>query len=237
MKVTHRPSPNFGERRASARPRLVVIHYTAMACTEDALARLCTPEFEVSAHYLVDEAGGILRLVEEEKRAWHAGAGEWAGQQDVNSRSIGIEVANAGDSPFTADQMDALEALLGDVLPRWAIRPSGVIGHSDLAPGRKIDPGTRFDWRRLALNGLSVWPEPGFECEPDAFLFASAAGRFGYPVPGPDAAGEKFDSLLRAFRARFRPWAHGPLDRQDMGAILSLARNHPAKPFNSNGAA
>ena len=234
MKVTDRPSPNFGERRASARPRLVVIHYTAMACTEDALARLCTPEFEVSAHYLVDETGCVIRLVDEEMRAWHAGAGEWAGQQDVNSRSIGIEVANVGDRPFTANQMDALESLLSDVLDRWAIGPAGVIGHSDLAPGRKIDPGIRFDWRRLALTGLSVWPEPGFECEPDASLFASAAGRFGYPEPGPDAAGEKFVTLLGAFRARFRPWAQGPLERQDMGAILSLARNHPAETFNSN---
>ncbi|WP_417275152.1 N-acetylmuramoyl-L-alanine amidase [Celeribacter halophilus] len=154
LQITDHLSPNFGERRDGARPELVVIHYTAMQTAQAALTRLCAPEFEVSAHYLICEKGGIYRLVDEEHRAWHAGAGAWGQITDVNSHSIGIELANDGQSPFAADQMDALEHLLDDILRRRNIPPEGVIGHSDMAPGRKIDPGPRFDWARLELRGL-----------------------------------------------------------------------------------
>jgi N-acetylmuramoyl-L-alanine amidase len=211
-------SPNHGERRGGAVPSLVVIHYTAMASAAESLARLCDPAAEVSCHYLLAEDGEVLALVPEERRAWHAGAGSWAGAGDINSRSIGIELQNRGTHPFAQPQMLALERLLSDLLARWSIQPQGVIGHSDMAPDRKDDPGPRFDWRRLARQGLSVWPEEG-EADPEAFLPALAA--FGYD-PGQDPS-----DLLRAFRARFRPWADGPVSPRDAGPALDLARRFP----------
>ena len=149
-------SPNFGARRDGLLPTLVVIHYTAMESCEAALERLCDPVYEVSSHYLISNKGDILQLVEEEMRAWHAGAGEWMGQDDINSRSIGIELDNTGATPFSEPQMAALEALLPGILQSWSIPPEGVIGHSDMAPGRKFDPGPRFDWQRLERQGLAA---------------------------------------------------------------------------------
>lgn len=211
MTLTH-PSPNFGERRGGARVKLVVLHYTAMASCAEALTRLCDPGAEVSAHYLIDADGSVLSLVDEGARAWHAGAGEWQGAGDVNSRSIGIELANTGRDPFAEAQMAALERLLAGVLDRHGLGPEAVIAHSDMAPDRKGDPGPRFDWRRLALQGLSVWPEPS---EPGEFVADLRA--FGYP----DAAPE---TLLTAFRLRFRPWASGPLDATDGALAAGLRR-------------
>jgi N-acetylmuramoyl-L-alanine amidase len=195
-----------------------VIHYTAMASAAEAMQRLCDPVHEVSAHYLIAEDGEVLALVPEEMRAWHAGAGSWGGHQDINSRSIGIELANRGTHPFAHRQMLALEQLLDGILSRWSIPPERVIGHSDMAPDRKFDPGPRFDWRRLARQGLSVWPEVA-EAPPDAFLPALSA--FGYDEATPPEA------LLQAFRHRFRPWARGPLSPQDAGAAFDLARRFP----------
>ncbi|WP_443216529.1 N-acetylmuramoyl-L-alanine amidase [Rhodophyticola sp. CCM32] len=214
-------SPNFGARRDGLTPVLVVLHYTAMASCEAALRALCDPERAVSAHYLISETGQVLALVDEDKRAWHAGAGQWAGAGDVNSRSIGIELANNGATPFSAPQMDALEGLLAEILPRWHIPPQGVIAHSDMAPGRKIDPGPRFDWRRLAAAGLSVWPgsDTGPGISPDPAAFAVQTTRFGYP-DCPE------DLLLDTMRLRFRPWARGPLDGTDMALITDLATRY-----------
>ena len=206
-------SPNFGERRGGLRPRLIVLHYTAMASCGAALDRLCDPAAEVSAHYLISEVGDVLALVAEDMRAWHAGAGSWQGLDDINSRSIVIELANNGAQPFGNDQMRALEVLLADIMARWAIGPERVIAHSDMAPGRKSDPGARFDWRRLALGGLSVWPEDRAGKSAD---FATDARRFGYPDAGDDL-------VLAAFRLRFRPWATGPLDSIDAGIMADLA--------------
>ena len=150
------PSPNFGDRRDGLLPTLVVIHYTAMDSAEAALTRLCDPVAEVSAHYLIGADGTVWQMVDEAARAWHAGAGDWLGQGDVNSRSIGIELDNRGDHPFSNPQMTVLETLLAEIMTRWHIPPDGVIGHSDSAPGRKFDPGPRFDWARLARQGLAV---------------------------------------------------------------------------------
>jgi N-acetylmuramoyl-L-alanine amidase len=205
------PSPNFGDRRGR-RVDLIVLHYTAMASCAEALERLCDPVAEVSAHYLIDTDGTVLSLVDEAARAWHAGAGAWRGESDVNSRSIGIELANTGAEPFAEPQMAALERLLADLLERHALLPQAVIGHSDMAPDRKGDPGARFDWRRLAAMGLSVWPEPA---APGDFL-ADLRG-FGYPDAPPD-------TLLAAFRLRFRPWAKGPLDDGDRALARGLIR-------------
>ena len=209
-------SPNHGPRRGGVRPSLIVLHYTAMPSCAEARARLCDPEAEVSAHYLLSEMGRVEALVAEEMRAWHAGAGSWRGISDVNSHSIGIELANPGDAPFPEPQMAALEGLLRAVMARWSIGPDGVIAHSVMAPERKCDPGPRFDWRRLALGGLSVWPEAG---DSSADFLASLRA-FGYPEAPHDA-------LLSAFRLRFRPRAAGPEDASDRALAGSLARHYP----------
>jgi N-acetylmuramoyl-L-alanine amidase len=219
------PSPNFGPRRDGARPDMVVLHHTAMATAEAALARLRDPGAEVSAHYLVAEDGRVWRMVDEEMRAWHAGAGAWGDARDVNSRSIGIELANPGDAPHAARQMAALEALLADILRRRAIPPERVIGHGCMAPGRKTDPGRAFDWRRLARGGLSVWLDaPGRGAPADPARFAAAAAAFGYP--GGDAA------TLAAFRRRFRPGEDeaAPLTGADVAHLEALAARWPVAP-------
>ncbi len=213
MTLTH-PSPNFGDRRGK-RVELVVLHYTAMGTCAEALERLCDPAAEVSAHHLIDRDGTVHALVDEGQRAWHAGAGSWGGRGDVNSVSIGIELANPGDRPFPAPQMAALERLLTDILQRHDLPPQAVIGHSDMAPGRKGDPGRRFDWRRLAAEGLSVWPGTAPPGE-----FAADLAAFGYP----EAPAE---TLLQSFRLRFRPWAAGPLDATDRAMAADLARRFP----------
>ncbi|MDQ2090804.1 N-acetylmuramoyl-L-alanine amidase [Marimonas arenosa] len=203
---------------------MIVLHYTAMESAEAALERLCDPEVEVSAHYLVCEKGRIWRMVDEEMRAWHAGAGRWGDVADVNSRSIGIELANRGDHPFPEPQMAALEALTRGIMARWSIPPERVIAHSDMAPGRKGDPGRRFDWRRLAWAGLSVWPQAG-EPDADTAAFEADAAAFGYPV-----ADVGTDAVLEAFRMRFRPWAEGPLCEADGAVMAALAARWPAVP-------
>lgn len=205
-------SPNHGDRRGQV-PSLVVIHYTGMADAVSARARLCDPGAEVSAHWLIHEDGRTEPLVPEPRRAWHAGAGSWQGREDVNSRSIGIELANPGDRPFPEPQMAALEALLRGIMARWPIGPAGVIAHSDLAPGRKIDPGPRFDWRRLALQRLALWPDGAAEDRP----LADSLTRIGYP---------EHPARLGAFRLRFRPWACGPEDTTDRRLAAALA-DHP----------
>ncbi|MFP5479744.1 MAG: N-acetylmuramoyl-L-alanine amidase [Alphaproteobacteria bacterium] len=190
---------------------LIVLHYTVLDCAQS-LERLCDTVAEVSAHYLIDRDGTVLSLVDEGARAWHAGAGEWLGEGDVNSRSIGVELVNSGAEPFAEPQMQALELLLRELLDRHGLVPQAVIGHSDMAPGRKSDPGPRFDWRRLAAKGLTVWPQPG---EPRDFVADLRA--FGYPEAAPEV-------LLTAFRLRFRPWACGPLDDSDRALAAGLRR-------------
>jgi len=216
VSLTH-PSPNFGERRGRGRVELVVLHYTAMPSCAEALERLCDPASEVSAHYLIDGDGTVLSLVDEGARAWHAGAGEWRGEGDVNSRSIGIELANTGREPFAELQMRALERLLAGVMERHGLRPKAVIAHSDMAPERKGDPGARFDWRRLALQGMSVWPEPLEDASSDLGEFLADLRAFGYPDATPE-------TLLAAFRLRFRPWGRGPIAGADHALAAGLRR-------------
>ncbi len=187
-----------------------------MQTAQAACDTLCNPKTEVSAHYLIAEDGEVISLVDEAARAWHAGAGRWGAVTDVNSRSIGIELANPGDCPFAAAQMDALEALLDGIHQRWAIRPERFIGHSDMAPGRKIDPGARFDWQRLSRAGFGVWPDLATPAD-----FRTMARRFGYTADVPD------DVRLAAFRLRFRPGHSGPLDDTDRALITDLANRFP----------
>ncbi|MEQ6247300.1 N-acetylmuramoyl-L-alanine amidase [Sulfitobacter sp. HNIBRBA3233] len=207
--MEERPSPNCGARRDGLQPELVVIHYTAMESAEAALDRLCDQQAEVSAHYLITLSGKVVRLVDEAQRAWHAGAGHWCGAGDVNSRSIGIELDNRGTHPFPAAQMDALCALLGGVMARWDIPAGGVIGHSDMAPGRKVDPGPRFDWGRLERCGLAAPAKSVAPQEIGEDSFRAAAREAGYTA---DVA---FDVLLAAVRLRRAPWRRGPLTVDD----------------------
>ncbi|ABD54136.1 negative regulator of AmpC AmpD [Jannaschia sp. CCS1] len=211
-------SPNFGPRRDGLKPELVVIHYTAMPNCASAAKVLCDPAREVSAHYLIGRDGDVLNLVPEDMRAWHAGKGEWRGAGDVNSRSIGIELDNDGLTPFSEPLMAALETLLPTVLAAWRIGPDGVIGHSDMAPGRKIDPGRRFDWQRLARQGLAVWSQASGDTV-DAARFRGDAQAFGY--------GDMDDTLLLdVVRMRFRPWASGPLDGTDCAIMADIAARY-----------
>ncbi len=198
---------------------MIVVHYTAMTSAKAACRTLCNPANEVSAHYLIAETGEIMSMVAEDQRAWHGGAGRWGDVTDVNSRSIGIELANDGYSPFAAPLMDRLVDLIRGIMDHWDIPAHRVIGHSDMSPGRKIDPGVRFDWARLALEGASVWPQAGQGAPLDQFPTLMA--RFGY------TATDDADLLLDCFRRRFRPHAIGPLDVQDVAMIADLAQRFP----------
>ena len=214
LDIAAHPSPNCGPRRDGLHPHLIVIHYTAMTSATAALARLCDPQAEVSAHYLISNHGDVTQMVDEGQRAWHAGAGEWAGQDDINSRSVGIELDNRGDHPFSELQMHALERLLAGIMARHGIPPAGVIGHSDMAPGRKSDPGARFDWARLARLGLARaagnGPAPDTA---DAASFRKAAQAAGFTAPCDDA------TLLDTVRLRYRPHATGPLTPADLAVL------------------
>jgi N-acetylmuramoyl-L-alanine amidase len=196
---------------------MVILHYTAM--DDDLAARdwLCSPKAEVSAHYMIGRDGTLWQLVDEAERAWHAGVGAWGEVDDVNSRSIGIELGNTGDAPFPEKQMTALERLLRGVATRWSIAPERVLGHSDTAVGRKVDPGPFFDWRRLANRGLAVWPEPA---EPGDFAMDARAAGYRWPAG-------KEDAVLTALRLRFRPAATGPLADADRALMAGLARRYP----------
>ncbi|OAZ11702.1 N-acetylmuramoyl-L-alanine amidase [Thalassospira tepidiphila MCCC 1A03514] len=157
-----RPSPNFGDRPEGCPTDILVLHYTGMQSGADALERLCDPESSVSSHYLIEEDGRIFQLVDEEKRAWHAGLGIWQGCQDVNSHSIGIEIVNPGHEygyrPFPDIQIKSVIELAQDILKRHEIPASRIIAHSDMAPDRKEDPGELFPWQQLAENGIGLWP-------------------------------------------------------------------------------
>jgi N-acetylmuramoyl-L-alanine amidase len=191
-------SPNFNARPEGTPIDMLVIHYTGMQSAEAALARMCDPAAEVSAHYMIDEEGRVFPLVDEENRAWHAGASFWRGESGVNSRSIGIELVNPGHEfgyrPFPEAQMAALIELAKDILSRWPIPSRNVVGHSDIAPRRKQDPGELFDWRRLAEAGIGLWPEPG-KAEGDAAKLLTA---YGYET-------EDLAASLTAFQRHFRP--------------------------------
>ena len=209
------PSPNFGPRKHGGVPSYIILHYTAMDTAQAAIERLCDPQHEVSAHYVIDAHGHITQLVQEVDRAWHAGQSYWRGETDMNSHSIGVELANDGFHPFPMPQLLSLGDLLHGMMNRWSIPKQNVLGHSDVSLGRKVDPGKRFPWSQLALMGCAVQPEPraGFVCET---TFLQNAARVGYDISHPDL-------VLPAVRMRLRPWADGPLDAWDCGLMLSLA--------------
>ena len=196
------PSPNFDARATDMQIDILVIHYTGMTDAGAALDRLCDPAAKVSAHYLIDEDGQIIQLVDEHDRAWHAGVSAWRGETDVNNRSIGIELVNPGHEfgyrPFPEAQMAALEAMAHGILRRHPIPARNVVGHSDVAPGRKQDPGELFDWQRLAAVGVGLWPGHGRPEEEDAnHSLAILLEQYGYST-------EDLTAAIRAFQRHFR---------------------------------
>ena len=200
---------------------MLVLHYTGMPSAEAALARLTDAAAQVSAHYLIEENGSVMRLVPESKRAWHAGVSCWRGASGVNARSIGVELVNPGHEfgyrPFPDAQMAALETLASDIVPRLAIPARNVVGHADVAPTRKMDPGELFDWRRLAAAGVGLWPE-GIDCAPvpeDAV--ASLLAAYGYDTGD-------LRSALVAFQRHFaRHRLDGVADAATRRTLAALA--------------
>ncbi|WP_395331584.1 N-acetylmuramoyl-L-alanine amidase [Novosphingobium sp. BL-8H] len=210
-------SPNCNERKLPV--SMVVLHYTGMKSADEALERMCDPAAEVSAHYMIDEEGVVTSLVPEDKRAWHAGRSYWRGVTDVNSASIGIELVNPGHEwgyrPFPEPQMDALLPLLADIMDRHDIPRANVVGHSDIAPTRKLDPGEYFDWARLGDLGLALEIPPAkmnlFYDNPGAFYLALE--RFGYDIADGRAA-------VSAFQRRWRPEIIDGVIDGEIGGIL-----------------
>jgi len=197
--VRSAPSPNWDARPAGEPIDTLVLHYTGMQTAEAAVARLRDPAARVSSHYVVEESGAIWQLVDETHRAFHAGVSFWRGHEALNGRSIGIEIVNPGHEwgyrAFPAVQMDAVATLCAGILRRHPIPARNVVGHSDIAPDRKQDPGELFPWAWLAAQGVGVWPEHGDFAVPDA---EEALGRIGYPLP--DLA-----TAVTAFQRRWRP--------------------------------
>ncbi len=216
MRIVERPSPNHDTRGGQAID-ILLMHYTGMRSGEEALKRLCDPNAEpgrVSAHYCIDEDGVIYRLVAEEQRAWHAGVASWAGESNINARSIGIELVNPGHEfgyrPFPEAQMVSLIALSKDILQRQAIPARRVLGHSDVAPLRKEDPGELFDWQRLAAEGIGVWPDLGTtatqaDAECDIAQMQSLLHDYGYQVSRDGVLNDDTRAVIRAFQRHFRP--------------------------------
>ncbi len=212
-------TPNFGERKNGKRPEYVILHFTAVEGTDEVCQLLCDLEREVSAHYVLGEDGEIVQMVEEEKRAWHAGASYWAGETDLNSCSIGIEIVNNGARPFKDIQYQRLIPLIQEICERWNIPPQNVLGHSDIAIGRKFDPGPWFDWTRLDRSGVSMPPRVPDGCatvRKDQNGFRTLADIVGYNT---DVA---FEELLLAIRIRHgaTPYYDG-LREEDFSLLIS----------------
>jgi N-acetylmuramoyl-L-alanine amidase len=232
------PSPNIEPRRGKTRPDMLLLHYTGMMSAPRAIAWLANPASKVSTHYVVDETGHITQMVSEADRAWHAGVAFWAGETDINSASIGIEIQNPGHDlgypDFSAPQMAAVTALCRDIIARNGIPPTRVLAHSDVSPGRKIDPGEKFDWPGLHACGVGHWIEPapldlrdnGLGAGTSDPLIARATAllaRYGYgitPTSTLDASGAK---VVRSFQLHFRPARpDGRLDRSTLETLEAL---------------
>lgn len=209
------PSPNYNDRQ----PVLIVLHYTDGRSVQASLDILRTGNDggPVSAHYLVGRDGHIYQLVAEERRAWHAGAGRWGTITDVNSASIGIELDNDGQSPFAPVQIDSLLRLLTDLTGRLGIPRTQIIGHEDLAPGRKNDPGPQFPWKRLADAGFGLWPQGLLVDPPLGFDPWMALGLIGYPLNNRAAT-------VQSFRHHFRGIEGTALDAEDLRVLYALTR-------------
>jgi N-acetylmuramoyl-L-alanine amidase len=239
------PSPNHGERAGGKNPDMIVLHYTGMLNAQAALDRLCSPDSEVSAHYFVFEDGRIVQSVQELRRAWHAGVSSWAGETDINSCSIGIEVANPGHDfgypDFPKRQIAAVIALCKGIMARRAIPAERVLAHSDVAPGRKRDPGEKFPWPLLHNSGVGEWvkPAPIVEQGPrlalgdengDVHTLQLALADFGYGVVLNGKFDETTQDVVTAFQRHFRPTrVDGVADDSTLRTLDALLQNRRAR--------
>ncbi|MEM0985435.1 MAG: N-acetylmuramoyl-L-alanine amidase [Pseudomonadota bacterium] len=249
MHIKRDPSPNFNARRAPI--DMLVLHYTGMESGEAAIARLKDPAAAVSSHYLVREDGVILQMVAERDRAWHAGVARWQGDDDLNSRSIGIEIVNGGHDfrladgglpPFPRPQIAAVISLCGAILTRHPIPQSRIVGHSDIAPDRKSDPGEHFPWQELAAHGIGIWP-PVAPAGGGETLIGRGLGRgetgtpvetlqrqlstIGYILDGTGLYDEQMERVVLAFQRRWLPeWLTGQADLSTLARIGQIAGLH-----------
>lgn len=237
-----RPSPNHGHRRDGKKPDAIVLHYTGMETGEAALKRLCDPTAEVSCHYAVETDGTILQLVPEARRAWHAGKSCWAGERDMNSASIGVEIVNGGHDfglpAYTDAQIEAVIALCKDIAARHNISSSRILAHSDIAPFRKQDPGEHFPWEQLAAAGVGHWVAPA-PLDDDVPLKRGSGGVaveglqgmlaiYGYDSAVSGLYGKKTEQLVAAFQRHFRPARiDGKADRSTFATLHALMASRP----------
>ena len=225
-KIISFPSPNYNDRPPSTITDTLVIHYTGMSETTQALKRMCNPITKVSAHYLIDEAGQIFKLISEKKRAWHAGISSWRGNCNINDRSIGIELANPGHEfgyqKFPEPQINALIELANKIITRHQIPARNIVGHSDIAPTRKKDPGELFDWHELALGGIGYWPKDlkiNIVKKINETNFESALKAYGYET-------SNLPATILAFQRHFLPMRCGAAPDQEMFRTLEILINN-----------
>ena len=244
-----RPSPNCGERRDGKKPDTIILHYTAMITGSEAEDRLCNAEAEVSSHYLIHEGGRIVQMVPEAARAWHAGASFWAGETDLNSRSIGIEIANLGHpegdacrapAQFEPEQISSVIALCQDIIARWDIPSVRILGHSDIAIGRKIDPGEAFPWSALHDQGVGHYVPPS-PIRSGRFFVRGESGQpiealqsmlalYGYDAPVTGIFDEQTEKVVAAFQRHFRPARiDGVADVSTIETLHRLLVSRPVK--------
>jgi N-acetylmuramoyl-L-alanine amidase len=246
-----RPSPNHSERKNGMSPDMILLHYTGMRDNEAAIRLLCTPQAEVSAHYVVLPDGYIVQLVAEARRAWHAGVSTWASETDVNSCSIGIEIANPGHDhgypDFPKRQIAAVTALCRSIMTRHQVPADRVLAHSDVAPTRKQDPGEKFPWKVLAGSGIGLWvkPEPLSaagpifvlgETHPTIEEMQRLLAKYGYGVGANGYLDGTTRDAVAAFQRHFRPARiDGVIDGSTMATLKALLaardeRNHSIQP-------
>ncbi|WP_375461633.1 N-acetylmuramoyl-L-alanine amidase [uncultured Enterovirga sp.] len=239
--IDFQPSPNHGERRGDSLD-LLILHYTGMRDGALALARLCDPAAEVSAHYVVLETGDVRQLVPESRRAWHAGAGAWAGESDINSRSIGIELVHPGHDgglpAYPASQIEAVVRLASDIVARWNILPERVLAHSDVSPSRKEDPGEGFPWDLLHAAGIGHWARPAplgegrvlapGETGRGVEMLQAMLARYGYGIERTGTYDAATTAVVTAFQRHFRPaLLDGRADLSTVATLRELIRTLP----------
>lgn len=242
MKIKSLSSPNFDARTLPV--QFLILHYTGMESGSAAIERLCDADAKVSAHYVVEEDGSVLSLVGEEKRAWHAGVSQWTGVNNINSASVGIEIVNGGHDyglpDFPDVQINAVIALSKAIMGRWDIPARNVLGHSDIAPFRKQDPGEKFPWKGLAAAGVGLWPS-GITEDRRVLFKAGDRGRgvsvaqsglahIGYGASVSGVLDDDTRLILAALQRRYRSdQIDGQIDMQTMDIIRWLADQTPSK--------
>jgi N-acetylmuramoyl-L-alanine amidase len=231
------PSPHFGDRNNGHVPDMIILHYTGMADVEGAIKQLCTAGTEVSAHYIVLEDGRIVQSVPESKRAWHAGVSCWAGEEDINSCSIGVEIVNRGHDwgypDFPLRQIAAVIALCRGIMLRRQVPAHRVLAHSDVAPARKKDPGEKFPWHSLANSGVGHWVQPAPVVRGETLKLGTisdavsdmqnAFARYGYRIPTTGQYDGATMEVITAFQRHFRPErVDGVADHSTMTTLHAL---------------